>query len=426
MADGGDSDATEAPPPLPEWALVRVLATPNVLDLCDLGRVACASSQLRRVVAPNAAGGALPQWRAVRVVGSLLYPLDDATAQARCCVLLGWMAQLHLLAIIMILAHDGQRQLTCTRRSMRCPRSCFVCAAQALTKEFLPPWEDPMARCRRRTVGAPSAKDVFIQSEWERELLQSDDLRHDDMVLGDDGPLVKQTAAAIRARWKCLAQAERQEYEDMAQQRKQHAVQYMASQCAAAAFSRPLLHALSQCRTADSDGGGVHTLNLGAGIEDDYSSGLSIDFWFLGIRAPLPTPHHWSRPQPTRFELTPGDPLLRGICANWGVSLRIIFLGHATLAPADINALLPACPSLVLLSASGVKLAGGGGSSSRSEQLFGGISPVREVPCLRVPPVRECPVRRCSVRECRPSPRTGAQPVRTRPAADTNARARMR
>jgi hypothetical protein len=69
---------------LPFGALTHVLASP-ALAVADLARVACASKQLWDAATHRE----LPQWRRVRVVGSLRYKLNEETFKARNCVCTG-------------------------------------------------------------------------------------------------------------------------------------------------------------------------------------------------------------------------------------------------------------------------------------------------------------------------------------------------
>jgi hypothetical protein len=210
-------------------------------------------------------------------------------------------------------------------------------------EEFTPPAQDGVWGNAQK-----SAQELFEEEAWERAYLEHDGLRIERMW---ETCLSNRVLNSIRAAWAAMDDAGRRVYEDMARARAAYKASYVATQVKAAAWHAPLLTTLLR-RSPN-----VWTLNLSSTNAREYSSG------------------------PPRLRLKSSDGMLRQIGASWGASLRICRLGNAQLAPADVHALLAACPQLAQLHVGAVKLKGA------PDALFGdGMAPHQSLRSVAVPP----------------------------------------
>lgn len=279
---------------LPDEALQRVLGAP-ALSVRDLGRVMAVSRRLRG----SAGDGKLPQWLAVRVVGSL--------------------CQWPWLKPDIFQARQQPRVLARARAHGGCARQGGDDASDGDSSDaigFVPPY----------ALGSLcDARELFDDVRWEAACAAQRGLNMA-RVWGFDRGAVKAAEGRIEAEWEGMSPDERRVWEDKAAARKSYAARYAASQLdPGRGWNADVLRALlARCPN-------VHTLRL------DFPSSQ----YDRGYK---------------HLKLQPDDGLLRAICDAWGPNLRLLHLGSTRLSVADMHDVLASCPRLRWLGAGYVVL----------------------------------------------------------------------
>jgi|APGre2960657444_1045066.scaffolds.fasta_scaffold01842_5 hypothetical protein len=183
---------------LPDWALQRVLGAP-ALSLRDLGRVACVSRRLRG----SASDGKLPQWLAVRVVGSL--------------------CQWPWLKPDIFEARHQRRVLAHARAHGDCARQGGDDASDGDSSDalgYVPPY----------VLGSLSnARELFEDVRWKAACAAQRGLNMD-RVWGFNQGVVKAAENRIETEWNGMSPNQRRVWEDKAAARKAYAARYAGSQ----------------------------------------------------------------------------------------------------------------------------------------------------------------------------------------------------
>lgn len=243
----------------------------------------------------SASDGKLPQWLAVRVVGSFCR----------------WPC---LKPDIFEVRHQ-RRVLALARAHCDCARQGGDDASDGVSSDalgFVPPY----------VLGSLcDARELFDDVRWEAACAAQRGLNMA-RVWGFDQGAVKAAESRIADEWEGMSPDERRVWEDKAVSRKLYAARYAASQLDPGRhWNADVLRALlARCPN-------VHTLRLDF-PNSEYDSGYK-----------------------QHLKLQPDDGLLRAICDAWGPNLRLLHLGSTRLTVDDMHHVLASCPRLRWLGA---------------------------------------------------------------------------